>query len=256
MDDKSPNSSIESLSVSAINAALEGRWEEALKLNNKIIKSEPENLDALNRVARAHFETGNLKQAQKYYSLALKVDPYNPIAQKNLKILKSFKKDGKYKVVNTNPSLNPPQIKISPSLFLQEPGKTKIVSLLKAAEPQKLSTLYCGMPVEIVTKNRGITILDSGGKYLGVLPDDLSYQIIRLIKGGNQYQAFIKAVRVNGLSVLIKEIYRSKKFKNQPSFLDNHTYPNSDILTNFSNPETEEADNEATEEPGEGTFKD
>jgi len=253
MDDKSSNSSLESLSASAIDAALEGRWAEALKLNNKIIKTEPENLDALNRVARAYFETGNLKQAQKYYSLALKVDSYNPIAQKNLKILKSFKKDGKYKTVDP---ANSQQIKISPSLFLQEPGKTKVVSLLKAAEPQKLSTLYCGMPVEMAAKNRGITILDGGGKYLGVLPDDLSYQIVRLIKGGNQYQAFIKSVRVNGLSVLIKEIYRSKKFKNQPSFLDNHTYPRSDILTNFSNPETEETDTEGAEEPEEGPFKD
>lgn len=202
----------------AIDAALESRWPEALKLNQKIVKVEPENIDALNRLARAFFELGKLPQAKKYYSLALKVDPYNPIAQKNLKIIKTFKKNGKPQAVNG-------QARISSSLFLQEPGKTKVTSLLKVAEPQKLSIIYCGMPVELVIKARGITIVDLSGSYLGVLPDDLSHTLIRLFKGGNKYQALVKSVKVNGLSILIRETFRSKKFKNQPSFLDASSNP-------------------------------
>ena len=107
-----------------------------------------------------------------------------------------------------------------PSLFLQEPGRTKIVSLLKVAEPQKLSMAYCGMLVELSLKNRGVSVCDSEGSYLGVLPDDLAHQVIRLIKGGNKYEAYIKSIKVNGLAIMIKEIFRSKKFKNQPSFLE------------------------------------
>ncbi|MDO8618726.1 MAG: tetratricopeptide repeat protein [Candidatus Daviesbacteria bacterium] len=246
--------SAQNIAPLAIDAALEGRWNEALKLNTQIIKVEPENVDALNRLARAHFELGNFNQAQKYYALALKSDPYNPISQKNLKILKSFKKGSIQKPINNG--IDHPQVKISPSLFLQEPGKTKVVSLLKAAEPQRLSTVYCGMPVEMAIKNRGITVLDQNGKYLGVLPDDLSYQIIRLIKGGNEYQAFIKSVRVNGLAILIRETFRSKRFRNQPSFLDSHAASNSDILSNFGNPELEDTESEASEDSEENTFKD
>lgn len=212
MDDSSLSSS---LYQQAIDAALDSRWEEALKLNKKIIKSEPQNIDALNRQAKAYIELGKTNLAKKYYSEALKIDPYNPIALKNLKIMKSFKANGQSGNCRTNC-----HSKLSPSSFLQEPGKTKMVNLLKVAEPQKLSQVFCGMKVEMEVKNRKITIVDGNGNYLGVLPDDISHHLLRLYKGGNKYELFVKSVRVNSLSIIIKEIFRSKKFKNQPSFLE------------------------------------
>lgn len=246
MDD-SPTNSSNSLHHLAIEAALESRWADALKLNAQILVVDPNNVDALNRTARAHFEMGNLNQALKYYGQVIKNDPYNPIAQKNVKIIKSFKKVGDgLAPMHGNTSITP--TRISPSMFLQEPGKTKVVNLLKVAEPQKLSLVYCGMAVEINIKNRGVTISDLSGKYLGVLPDDLSYQIIRLIKGGNKYEAVIKAVKVNGLTLLIRETFRSKKFRNQPSFLDNHNYQSNDMLTSYSNLEGEDSSDEETSE--------
>ena len=98
--------------------------------------------------------------------------------------------------------------------------KTKGVALLKVAEPQKISKAYCGMCVTLINKNRGITVTDESGSYLGVLPDDTAHRLIRLIKGGNRYLAFIKSIKVNGISLLIREVYRSSRFKNQPSFLE------------------------------------
>lgn len=220
MDDSSvsPN-----LYQEAIDAALESRWEDALKINKKIIKVEPQNIDALNRQAKAYMELGNPNLAKKYYSEVLKYDPYNPIAQKNLKIMKSFKLTKQNFIPNGH-------CKLSPSLFLQEPGKTKMVNLLKVAEPQKLSQAYCGMQVEMAIKNRKITIVDSNGNYLGVLPDDINHHLLRLFKGGNKYELFVKSIRVNSLSIIIKEIFRSKRFKNQPSFLE---YSNASVSTNI-----------------------
>ncbi len=216
MDDLSPNLLI--LHQQAIDAALSSNWEDALKINKQIIKVDPQNVDALNRQARAYMEIGKGNLAKKFYSEVLKYDPYNPIAIKNLKIIKSFKPNG---IPNTHiPSQNS-YSRLSASLFLQEPGKTKIVALLKVAEPQKLSQAFCGMQVMMAVKNRKITIVDLSGNYLGVLPDDTSHLILRLTNGGNKYEFFIKSIKVNGLSILIKEVYRSKKFKNQPSFLDN-----------------------------------
>lgn len=204
------------LSHLAIDAALDSRWIDALKLNKKIIKFDPQNVDALARLARVFMEMGRINLAKKYYSEVVKIDPYNPIALKNLRIIKSFKPNGQHNgIIHPNG-----YSKLSASLFLQEPGKTKIVSLLKVAEPQRLSKTYCGMPVKMVIKNRKITIVDNEGNYLGVLPDDISHHLLRLIKGGSKYDLIIKSIRVNGLAVLIKEIFRSKKFKNQPSFLE------------------------------------
>lgn len=219
--DTPPKSS--SLSEQAIDAALDSDWELALKLNKQIIKVDPQNVDALNRQSKAYMELNKANMAKKSYQEVLKIDPYNPIALKNLKIIKSFKPNG----INQLPCT---KIRLSPSLFLQEPGKTKMVSLLKVAEPQKLSQAFCGMRVEMAIKNRKITVVDTNGNYLGVLPDDVSHHLLRLFKGGNKYELFIKSIRVNSLSVIIKEIFRSKRFKNQPSFLE---YSNASTSTNM-----------------------
>lgn len=222
----------------AIDAALDCHWDDALKLNKQILKVDPKNVDSLNRLARVYMETGKNNLAKKYYAEVLKIDLYNPIAIKNLKIIKSFKpgKTGDF-VIHTNGTS-----KLSASLFLQEPGKTKIVNLLKVAEPQKLSKAYCGMQVSILIKNRRITIIDADENYLGVLPDDINYHLLRLLRGGNKYNLFIKSIRVNGLAVLIKETYRSKRFKNQPSFLENSnaTLTTTDILTPLDNQNDDE----------------
>ncbi|OGE36831.1 hypothetical protein A3D79_00425 [Candidatus Daviesbacteria bacterium RIFCSPHIGHO2_02_FULL_39_8] len=76
------------------------------------------------------------------------------------------------------------------------------------------------MKVDLLVKNRKLIVVDSEGSYLGVLPDDICHLLLRLLRGGNKYNLFIQAIRVNSLSVLIRETYRSKRFKNQPSFLE------------------------------------
>jgi tetratricopeptide (TPR) repeat protein len=230
----------------AIEAALELRWNDALKINDLIIKDQPENIDALNRLGRCYFELGDMENAKKYYGLALQYDTYNPIAQKNLKIIQSFKSNG----TNGLKHVNFGNGKISPSLFLQEPGKTKIVSLIKVAEPQKLSQSFCGMLVELVVKNRGITVVDDQGVYLGVLPDDTAHQLLRLIKGGNKYQAIVRSIKVNGMSLLIKEVFRSRKFRNQPSFLEHSISPaSSEFIPTMDNDNDDEvAEGEEEEE--------
>lgn len=244
-----PPLTLTQLQQQAIKAALEARWEDALNLNNQILKIESTNVDALNRIARAHFELGDYTQAEKNYKAALDIDQYNPIAQKNLKIIQTFKKSGAKQ--DKKPIANNHITSISPSLFLNEPGKTKIVNLLKVAEPQKLSQAYCGMPVELSIKSRGISAVDGQGRYLGVLPDDISFQLLRLMKGGNKYFACVKAVKVNGLSLLIRETYRSKKFRNQPSFLESTGKRSSEIV-NFSR-NTEDQSNEDSNESEEQT---
>lgn len=233
----------------AIQAALDSKWDDALELNQKLSEIEPGNVDCLNRLARTHFELGSYSQAKKLYEKVLELDPYNTIAQKNLKKVALFKKDGK--TVNTN-GLN--HITISPSFFLEEPGLTKIVTLIKVAEPQRLLTLCSGQMVNIVPKNRGITVTDANNAYLGVFPDDTSHHLLRLIAGGNKYQAFIKSIKPNSVSLLIREVFRSKKFRNQASFVDESrvlTYSSDHIpMLNDDVAEEPEEDATATKEEG------
>lgn len=236
-----PNSNSQTLSNQAIDAAMDCRWDEALKLNKKIIKDDPKNIDALNRQARVYMEMGKLSLAKKSYSEVIKIDPYNPIAVKNLKIIKSFKVKNTAKSEEGLPQLNG-TTKLSASLFLQEPGKTKIVNLLNVAEPQKLSKAFCGMTVSMVVKNRKITVVDNDDNYLGVMPDDVNHHLLKLVRGGNKYDLFIKAIKVNGLAVLVKETYRSNRFKNQPSFLENTntTLKLSEVFTSLDRDDSDE----------------
>lgn len=220
MDDSSTN-----LHRQAIQAALSSNWEEALKINQQILGVEPKCVEAMNRLARSYFELGDMTLSQKNFQDALEIDPYNQIAAKFLKRIETFSKrslrsDDLKKGGRSHVSTGQIFDQIDSDLFIEEPGKTKLVTLLKVAEPQKLSLMSAGALVSLVIKNRGISVIDRDGGYLGVLPDDLSHHLIRLINGGNKYQAIIKTIKVNSLSILLREVFRAARFKNQPSFLD------------------------------------
>lgn len=200
----------------AIAAALNCQWEEAVRLNQQLVDTPPVDITTLNRLARALCELGRYKDAKKIYQEVLELDPYNSIAQKNLKKISASKDDE-----SLNHGGNGATNRVfSAAVFLQEPGITKIVNLTKIAEPQKLLMLSAGTIVNLVPKTKTITVVDGDNHYIGVLPDDTSYHLMRLIKGGNKYQAIVKSVKPNSVTVLLRETYRSKRFHNQPSFID------------------------------------
>lgn len=199
----------------AINAALNCQWEEAIKLNQQIIQIDPVSITSLNRLARAFCELGRYKEARKIYQEVIGLDPYNSIALKNFKKIAACKDNDGVVAISAVGSRT-----LSASMFLQEPGITKMVNLIKIAEPSKLLTLSAGALVNLVPKTKNVAVVDQENRYLGVLPDDTAFMLLRLIKGGNKYQAIIKSVRSNAITVLIREIFRAKRFRNQPSFLD------------------------------------
>jgi tetratricopeptide (TPR) repeat protein len=204
--------SLEALNQQAIDLALNCRWEEAEKLNLELLENDPNNTQYLNRLAKAQFELGKYSECKKLYNQVLTIDPYNAIAQKNLKKVNAIKKDSQLKN-GSNATM------ISASLFYEEPGITTLVTLVKVAEPQKLVALSPGSLVNLNLKKKGISVTDSYGVYIGAFPDDSAYHLMRLLEGGNKYQVIVKAVKSNAVTVLVRETFRSKKFKNQASFL-------------------------------------
>lgn len=213
MDDKSSLNS--SLHQEAIDAALHSNWDKAIELNRQLLELEPENIQILNRLAKALSEIGQYVEAKSIYHQVLKIDPYNTIAEKNLKRISVFKKDDPKTV-----EVRDHAITFSSALFIQEPGITKIVNLAKIAEPQKLSAVSAASIVQLQPKAKSISVVDDLHGYLGVLPDDISHHLLKLMAGGNKYQAVIKSVSPKGITILIREVYRAKRFRNQSSFLD------------------------------------
>jgi len=233
----------------AINAALTSNWQQAIDFNLEILVEEPKSVEALNRLGRAYFELGKLPESKESFDKSLVNDPYNQIAAKFIKRIETCKKKNP-KAKNGN-GTNHNCAQVDSDLFIEEPGKTKLIALLKVAEPQKLSLLSPGAMVNLNIKNKVIAIADQEEEYLGVLPDDLSRHLVRLIHGGNKYQAIIKTVKINGLSILIRETYRSARFKNQPSFLDNlnmaQTYSSDNIVILDEGEEDVSADSDEEE---------
>lgn len=212
---------IEKLTNLAINAATALNWEEAAQINKKIVGISSQNVEALNRLARAQTCAGNLTAAQKTYKKVLIIDPFNLIAKKNLeKLGKIFKANGRNGKTNGNILSNEHrQTDLSfPKNLVFEPGKSKIISLLNLAAPNIIASLNCGEILFFNLKKHSICIMTEDGQYLGALPDDLAHRLLTYIAGGNKYSVFVKFSTAKNLAVCIREVERSAKFGNQPSF--------------------------------------
>ena len=192
----------------AIQATLTGDWESAIKLNKTLVNENPQDVEALNRIALAYNVLGKTKNAKDYYQKVIEIDPLNSIATKNLKKIKA---DG------SNGSEGSTVIQVN-NIFLEETGKTKVVELINLAQPEVLLTLRTGQLLDLSAKRLKIFI-SQGKKYVGVLPDDIGNRLTKFIKGGNKYEAYVKSASHQNVSIFIRELKKSAKFKDQPSFL-------------------------------------
>ncbi len=204
------------LATMATQAAITSNWSEAAKINEKILNLVKNDIEALNRLARALLCLGQRQKAIRLYKKALEIDPYNIIARKNLdKLSKSLDNGSAQAYIPNTVDLS--------TIFLFEPGKTKIVNLFNVASPNILACLNCGDQLNINPKNHAVTITGTDGNYLGALPDDLAHRLLTFIAGGNKYEAYVKSATTKTLTIFIREISRSERFINQPSFQNNLT---------------------------------
>lgn len=192
----------------AIQTALHGDWTNAILLNQELLKENPQDIDTLNRLAFALASNGDISKAREIYSSVLDLDAQNPIATKNLKRLSNLQ-DSK------NGAVSPI---IMNNIFIEEPGKTKVIELLNIADKKILINLRCGEHLTISIKRSKIFLLDTSNQFVGMLPDDVSKRLIDFIAGGNAYDAYVKTVSPNRVVAFIRETKRDKKFKDQQSF--------------------------------------
>jgi hypothetical protein len=197
------------LETEATQAALEADWEKAISLNKDILKHEPQNLGAFNRLGRAYSEIGEIERAKASYREVLKHDPYNSIALKNLERLKVANGRG----VKITGSMT-----LSPDLFLESPGKTKVLGLVDLAKPETLAALHTGDQVKINTAEGYVRIEDAAGTRLGAFQGELGSKLAEMLKAGSVYEAYVKSVKPEELSIFVREVRRAPKFAGTPSF--------------------------------------
>lgn len=197
------------LNDQAIRKALQGDWEAAVELNLEILVNTPQNIAALNRLGRAYTELGQKDAAEDAYTRVLKIDKYDVIATKNLKLLPHQKS-------------NMSDITLSDEDFIELPGLTKSTMLIKVASREILLSLVCKQKLHLIPRTRLVAVTTEDKTCIGCLPDDLSLKLNELIKTGYEYAACLKGVNENTATIFLREIKRPKKTTASPTFSRNN----------------------------------
>lgn len=225
---------IDALEQQAVDAAITQHWNDALRLNEKILKLDSKNLAACLRLGFIYMQMKDFTESKKYYQKGLRIQPKNHVAQENLERLDVLGEKSGRKSTGEKTILNP-------NLFLEVPGKTKTVVLVNIGQKKDLAELVSGQKVELKLKKRKVEARTNAGKYIGSLPDDISKRLIYFIKAKSNYAAFVKESSINRVIIFIKEESKGKKVSHYSSFPQN-SQANMDKIQDNSSSESEEHD--------------
>jgi hypothetical protein len=195
------------LESEAINAAKRSDWEAAVAINKSLLESFPSDVNALNRLGFAYLQLQKTRLASQTFQTVLRLEKSNPIAIKQLANIKAK-------------NITAPEF--GSENFVEEPSKSKIVTLHRLAGKQVLENLSVGQELSFKLKNRFISVETTDKTYLGSLPEDISLHLSGLINNGNRYQALLHSCSGKHCSVFIKEIYQSPANKDYHSFVSNY----------------------------------
>lgn len=199
------------LARKAIDAALQNQWDNALKYNLQILEDNESEVGALNRVSQAYLQKGKFSEAKEAAIRVLEVDPLNKIAAKRIEKIDMLIEKG----------LSPVTMQTTKHIdrvFIEEPGKTKVVSLINVCEHSKLMTLNAGDSVLLIDKINKIVVTTHEREYIGRLPDDVANRILYLLKLGNNYSTFIKSLKKDSVQIFIREVKNANSIDDIVSF--------------------------------------
>jgi len=193
----------------AINLARQSKWDEAVEVNERLIQVFPNDADALNRLGKALTELGRYPDARHAYERALTADPTNTIAQKNLGRLQTMKDDG---------GSPPVQQKYDPALFIEEPGKTAVTTLVNLAAREILAPLAAGDQLSLHVNGSVIEVRDLRDQMVGQLEPKITLRLLPLMTTGNEYAAAITAIDDHQVRAIIRETYQHPENSAKVSF--------------------------------------
>lgn len=183
------------LAQEAISAALSCDWEKAILINSKILKIDSKNIDALNRIARAYAEKGEIEKAKKFTTKVLKIDPANTIAGRCHLKWQDFKP-----VANS---------RITKFKFIEEPTRTKVVNLINLGEKINITNLDCGDTLKLDPHTHRVNVLTMDDNYIGRFPDDLALKFISLVKLGGSYEVVVKTANTREVKVFVRALSKN-----------------------------------------------
>jgi tetratricopeptide (TPR) repeat protein len=190
------------LADAAIAHATHGEWEEAVETNRQLLELGPD-IDGYNRLGKALAELNRPTEALEAYEQALERDATNRIAQRNVERLRLL-------IAGAKPNKNGKgrTDKAPATLFIEEMGKTGRARLINLAAPRVLAPLSAGDAVELVVEGEELQAR-VGVATIGSVEPRIAARLLKLIAGGNRYEAAITTLHEAGsdLTIIIREVF-------------------------------------------------
>ena len=242
----------------AITYARNGNWEAAIDSSRQLLSSDPNDIETLNRLAKAYFENGELDNAEQTYQRVLEISEHNPIARRMVGLISRTRSapaktrefvDMRMFAIETGKSTltslhidTDAEISLVPGEKLTlrantQPAKsTSPVQQIHydgQKQPAQTGGDYDGQkkPVQTSGDNElsaksflddaiALDVYDCNGVNLGRLEPRLAARLIRFMKLGNEYTAAVLSLneKRDQIQIVIRESHRNPDNRHEVSF--------------------------------------
>ena len=246
VDERSQTREIKTQTEAAVAFALNQDWRQAVDANVAVLRLGPNNIEALNRLAKALLELGELTEARDVIEVALRIGPANTIARRNRDRLEraeavtmptsSEQANGAspsepvtavseaaatYDTQSTVAGPDSPARHVySGHLLMNETGKSTIATLIDATDRTAVGHLSSGEALPLSREGNRLLLHSCRGEPVGRVHPRLAQRILSLMDAGNRYEAaFLRDHPAEGVQVIIGEVYQHPSQHGRPSFM-------------------------------------
>ena len=234
----------------AITYARNSNWEAAIDSSRQLLSSDPNDIETLNRLAKAYFENGEIDNAEQTYQRVLEISEHNPIARRMVSL-----------IARTRSAPAKTREFVDMRMFAIETGKSTLTSLhidtdaeislvpgeklTLRANTQSVKSTPQVQPVQqihydgqkkpdqttVIVENESaanaslddaiaLDIYDCNGVNLGRLEPRLAARLIRFMKLGNEYTAAVLSLneKRDQIQIVIRESHRNPDNRHEVSF--------------------------------------
>ena len=209
----------------AVRAALDAQWDDALAINKEIVERTPKDAEAFNRLGRAHLALGQYDEARDAYGRALKADPANMIARRNLQRLAPRRRAGVPEPIADLAADSEATARTTlprTSVFIEEVGKTWVDELVNPASAELLADIPPGEQLVLVVEEDRLNVhrsdMGEPGALLGVIEAKTAERMVGLAERGNRYEVYALGLSGQSLRVILREVHHDPSLGNTVSF--------------------------------------
>ncbi|MBA2520367.1 MAG: tetratricopeptide repeat protein [Chloroflexia bacterium] len=202
-------------------AGLTNQWDEAISLNQQLIERMPRDAEAHNRLGRAFLALGRHAEATDAYSDALRADPANLIARRNLQRLETIRHRGDPALAAAGTPAADAEAEVTPrrSVFIEEVGKTWVDELVNPPAIDVLVDVYPATELELNMEGNRLIVTTRDGRRLGEIEAKTAERVIELMTRGNRYEAYSLGLSAQSLRVILREVFHD------PAQADTFSFP-------------------------------